>query len=162
MNALRFTVLAAVLACVASACGGSHGAATTTSGVAGAQTAEAASPAGQKAAIEQVWKRFFSSKTPPAQKAALLQNGSAFSAAIQAQSKSPLARNTSATVSKVTLHGSRATVVYSIDLAGKPALQNQKGTAVKVGGGWRVGDKSFCSLLALGGKPPAACAKATS
>jgi hypothetical protein len=39
-------------------------------------------------------------------------------------------------------------------------LQHQKGTAVKVGRAWKVGLASFCRLLSLQGKPPAACSQA--
>lgn len=144
----------------ASACGGS-GSATKTNGVAGAHhTVTSASPAVQKQRIKQVWTEFFSGSTPAAKKASLLQHGSLFSAAIEAQSKSPLASKSSATVTNVTLQGpSKAKVAYSIDLGGKPALTHQIGLAVKSNGSWKVGDASFCSLLKLGGKPPSACAK---
>src|SRR5579884_3115692 len=66
-----------------------------------------------------------------------------------------------AQVNSVTLAGpSKATVVYTIYLGGKPALAHQKGTAVKIGGKWKVGLASFCKLLRLQGAPPAACAQA--
>jgi hypothetical protein len=53
-------------------------------------------------------------------------------------------------VNKVTgVTASQATVIYSIDVAGTPALTNQKGVAVDQGGTWKVGTASFCGLLQL-------------
>lgn len=139
---------------VAAGCGGGSSSGGTTA----ATVAKNATPAQQKAAIKRVWTAFFSSKTPAQQKAMYLQNGAKFEAAIREQSKSPLARQVSSTVDSVTLQGpAKAKVVYSIDLAGKPALKHQTGTAVKVNGLWQVGDDSFCKLLGLGGKVPAGC-----
>jgi hypothetical protein len=40
-------------------------------------------------------------------------------------------------------------VRYSLDLGGKPVLTGQTGIAVLQGGKWKVGDQSFCALLAL-------------
>lgn len=148
----------AVLA--AAGCGGGSGKNSSGTGsVAGTQsTLTTSSPAAEKAQVKQVWTRFFASSTSPGTKASLLQNGSMFLPAIQAQAKSPLAGKSSATVSRVTLKGpAKATVIYTIDLAGKPALTHQTGVAIKVGGAWKVGDASFCGLLKLGGAPPSAC-----
>jgi hypothetical protein len=55
-----------------------------------------------------------------------------------------------------------ADVTYNIVVGGSPALSNQTGTAILQNGTWKVGDASFCGLLALenGGKTsglPAAC-----
>jgi hypothetical protein len=51
----------------------------------------------------------------------------------------------------------RSTVLYTITLAGQPALPNQTGIAVKEGGKWKVSDQSFCTLLSLQGTVPPAC-----
>lgn len=117
-------------------------------------------------AIKADWSEFFSAKTSDSKRVKLLQNGSEFAPVISAQSGSPLASQVSAKVSKVsvTKPASRATVRYSLLLAGKPALRNQKGTAVYQSGTWKVGTASFCGLLALenGGSTaslPAACRK---
>jgi len=53
-----------------------------------------------------------------------------------------------------------ARVVYTITLGGQPALKNQTGTAVRVGGTWKVSDKSFCALLSLEGTKPSVCRRA--
>ena len=155
MRTITALLAAACLALLASGCGSSG----KTGAASGTTTTAAATPAQEKAAIRRVWTGFFSSKTPPQQRATFLQNGVKFEQAIREQSKSPLARNVSATVKSVTLQGpAKAKVVYSIDLAGQPALKNQTGTAVKVNGLWQVGDDSFCKLLGLGGGTvPAGC-----
>lgn len=151
-------VLAALIVTLAAACGGGgHGVAGTTATVSTPSTTTQ-SPAAAKQQITQVWERFFSGKTSAKQKVSLLQNGSLLAPAVQAQVRSPIAKQTSAKVSSVKLEGpDKAKVVYTIDVAGKPALQHRTGTAVRVNGSWQVGDKSFCSLLGLQGKPPSAC-----
>lgn len=153
---MRATALlaAACVVLVAAGCGGGGSSGTTATSTAAAN----ATPAQEKAAVKRVWTAFFSSKTPPRQRAVYLQNGAKFEQAIREQSTSPLAKNVSATVNRVTLQGpAKAKVAYSIDLAGQPALTNQVGTAVKVNGLWQVGDDSFCKLLGLGGTVPAGC-----
>jgi hypothetical protein len=145
-------VLGLVLAGALAACGGSGKQTTTTS--------TTTSPAAEKAAIKSAYEKFFSSKTPTSQRVKLLQNGTQFEAEIDALAKNPLATNTSATVSSVTLQGANdAKVVYTVNIAGAPipGLKNRTGTAVRENGTWQVGDASFCALVSLGGKPPKAC-----
>jgi hypothetical protein len=145
-----FALLGAV-AVVAAGCGGGK----SSHGVAGVHTTVAASARVQ---ITRNWAAFFSGSTPASEKVKLLQNGQRFAPLIEAEAKLPLASETQANVKKVSLLGSsRARVVYSISLAGKPALTHQRGIAVRIAGVWKVGDQSFCSLLALQGKPPAPC-----
>jgi hypothetical protein len=113
------------------------------------------SPAEQ---VKQAWTTFFNGSTPAATKVALLQNGQRFAPIIQAEANSPLARQTKVVVKRVTLLGrTRASVLYTIELGGQPALPNQTGTAVLAGGRWQVSDRSFCSLLSLQGAVPPAC-----
>lgn len=108
--------------------------------------------------IKRTWTMFFEGSTPPATKVSLLQNGQRFAPVIQAESNSPLARQTKVVVSKVELLGSnRARVTYTITLGGQPALPNQTGIAVRNGGRWQVSDQSFCALLSLQGAVPPAC-----
>ncbi len=121
-----------------------------------------AAPSGDQAKIEANWAAFFLSSTPIARRVALLENGSQFESVIKAQANSPLASSATAKVAKVTVVSpTQAKVVYSIFVAGAPALTNQAGVAVKQNGTWKVGDQSFCGLLAVenGGKtsslPPA-------
>jgi hypothetical protein len=53
-------------------------------------------------------------------------------------------------------------VTYNVLLGTTPALTSQSGVAVYQGGTWKVGDASFCGLLALenGGKAPSVCSSA--
>jgi hypothetical protein len=163
-NPLLLALTGALLVLVAAACagGGGAGTAATTGGVRGTQATKTSSGRSEKATVRRVWTRFFSAQTSAREKQRLLQHGPRFSAALQAQAKSPLAGRSSAAVKSVTLEGPRrAKVRYTIDLGGKPALEHQTGTAVKENGSWKVGDASFCSLLKLGGTPPAACSSAS-
>lgn len=153
-------VAAVAVAVVAAGCGGARSSAPPASGSVAGTTATIVSPTEQEAQVKQLWTSFFSSATPAAQKVQLLQNGQRFSGVIQAMARSPLAKQTSAAVTSVQVHGSTAAVVYTISLAGKPALQNQHGTAVLVGRAWKVADRSFCQLVGLQGTPPAVCTSA--
>jgi hypothetical protein len=111
-------------------------------------------------AITANWTAFFSPKTPVDKRVSLLQNGSTFASVIRAQASSSLASEASAEVTKVTVTSpSQATVIYTVLLAGTPALSNQKGVAVYQDGTWKVGVASFCGLLTLenSGKPLAVC-----
>jgi hypothetical protein len=125
-------------------------------GPASASVKHAARPAqhalNAKAEIIANWEAFFSGKTPAKEKIALVQDGAEFAKVITAQAKSnPLAATTTVKVSKVVVSGTKALVVYTIDLGGKPALSNQKGEAFLIGKTWKVGAASFCVLLGLEG-----------
>jgi hypothetical protein len=65
---------------------------------------------------------------------------------------------TSVTITSAT----QAKVIYNILLGGQTALSKQTGVAVYENGTWKVGDASFCGLLALenGGKAPSVCSAA--
>ncbi len=115
------------------------------------------------ALITANWEAFFSGKSPAAEKITLLQNGQAFAAIINAQSGSGMASSASAKVTKVTVTSpTQAAVTYDILLGTTPALTDQSGLAVFQNGTWKVGDASFCGLLALenGGKAPSVCSSA--
>jgi hypothetical protein len=154
--ALALVLVAAVAACSSSS---SSSASHTASGA--ASTASASATARSAAAqITANWEAFFSGATPAAQKISLLQNGQEFASIINTQAGSGLARSASAKVTAVRLtSATQATVTYDILMGGKPALSNQTGTAVYQDGTWKVGDGSFCQLLALenGGKAPPVC-----
>jgi hypothetical protein len=161
----RRMILALALAAAITACGSSSSSSVSHTASAAASTASAsvASAASAAAQIKANWEAFFSGTTLAAKKIALLQNGPEFAAIIQAQAASGLAKSASATVTAVrVISATQATVTYDIDLGGQPALTNQTGTAVYQDGTWKVGDVSFCQLLALenGGKAPAVCSSA--
>lgn len=148
---LGLALLAALAACVSS----------STSSVSPPPSTH--SPPSATALITANWEAFFSGKTSAAEKITLLQNGQAFATIINAQSGSSMARSASAKVTKVTVTSTaQAAVIYNILLGTTPALTNQSGRAVYQNGTWKVGDASFCALLALenGGKAPSVCSSA--
>jgi hypothetical protein len=101
---------------------------------------------------------FFNAKTPTATRLSLLQNGSTFASALQAQVNTPEASGTSAQVTAVTVASSTATVTWNLLLNGAVALTKQTGQAVLQGGVWKVSDTSYCGLLSLSPTGvPAAC-----
>jgi len=100
---------------------------------------------------------FFNPATPTATKITLLQNGSKFASALQAESTNPQAQTTAAKVDAVTVSGSTAKVTWDLLLSGTPVLTSQPGQAVLEGGTWKVSDASFCGLLKLQPPAPPAC-----
>ena len=161
----RRMILALALAAAIAACGnsGSSSASHTASGAASTASASALGAGSAAAQIKANWGAFFSGTTPAARKIAVLQNGQKYAAIIQAQAASALAQSASAMVTAVKVTSpTQATVTYDILIGGKPALSNQTGTAAYQDGTWKVGDGSFCQLLALenGGTAPAVCSSA--
>jgi len=153
--ARAFTVcaLAAVLAATA-ACGGS--------GNKSSGTPTSTHPATVTDAVTGVYQRFFDGTTSADQKIALLENGPAFAATIKAQTGSPMAKSTTATVSNVASSSTdHVDVTFTVLFNGKPALVGQSGSAVMLDGSWKVTASTFCALLTLEGNPPPACATAT-
>ncbi|MGW4242444.1 hypothetical protein [Nocardia sp. NPDC004722] len=154
---VKSLALCALLVAVAAGCGVSakepktaHPTATTVAG----DTALVA-------AVTDSYQRFFDGSSSADQKIALLENGQSFADTIRAQADSAIAKGTKAAVSSVTAVGAdHADVVFTISLNGTPALQDQPGNAVLIGGGWKVAAATFCTLLSLEtqGKPPAPCA----
>jgi hypothetical protein len=110
--------------------------------------------------IKTDWVTFFSGTTPAKHKIALLQNGQSFAAVIDAQASNPMSESSGAKVLSVSVTSkTQAKVRYTITLGGQPALANQAGVAVLQGGTWKVGDQSFCALLALEQTKTPACSK---
>jgi hypothetical protein len=152
--ALGLALVAAVAACSSS----------STSSVSPPPPTHPASSApassGATALITANWQAFFNGKTSAGKRITLLQNGQTYATVIDAQSSSGLASSASAKVTKVTVTSpTQAKVTYNVLLGTTPALTNQSGVAVYQNGTWRVGDASFCGLLALenGGKAPSVC-----
>lgn len=120
------------------------------------------SSSGATAEIKANWEAFFSGTTSAAKKITVLQNGQAFATIIHSQVS--LGSSTSADVTSVTVTSpTKATVKYNIVQSGTTVLPNQTGVAVYEDGTWKVGDASFCALLALegGGKAPSVCSSAS-
>jgi cytoskeletal protein RodZ len=176
--ARRITVLALgpALAVAVAACSSSSSTSAATSPsrsaasspAASAPAASSSAPAsssssGAAAQITANWEKFFNASTTPAQKAALLQNGSKFTSAISAFAQLPLASGIGAKVTKVVVTSStEATVTYNIVAGGASLLSGKTGTSVYQDGTWKVGDASLCELFTLipGGSVPAACSSA--
>jgi hypothetical protein len=112
--------------------------------------AEPTGGAGAITAIKANWATFFNGSTPIARRVQLLEDGPQFTAAIKGLSKLTIASSSSAKISHVSLTGtSQAAVMYDILISGQPILKNQAGLAIYENGVWKVGYKSFCSLLLL-------------
>ena len=165
---LGLALALAVSACSSSSSSSSSSAASSpVSSSAPVSSAPASSSSsGNSAAAAEIttnWEKFFNASTPLSQRVALLQNGSAFSSAIDSFSKLPLANGIGAKVTGVTVtSATSATVTYSIVSGSTTLLGGQTGTAVYQDGMWKVGDASLCNLFKLipGGSEPAACSSA--
>jgi hypothetical protein len=116
------------------------------------------SSAAIEAEIRSNWQTFFEGNTSADQKAAVLQNGTAFLPIIRAQADTALAKSVSVTISGVQIiSATTALVSYTILLNDKPALNNVKGEAVLESGTWKVTTGSFCGLLGLEGVKTPLC-----
>jgi hypothetical protein len=163
--ALALALALAVAACSSSSSSSSSSASSSSAPAssAPASSAPASSASGSSAAVAQMtanWEKFFNFGTPTSERVALLQNGSAFSSAISALSKIPLANGIGAKVTGVTVtSATSATVNYNLVSGSTTLLGGQTGTAVYEDGTWKVGDASLCGLFKLvpGGTVPAAC-----
>jgi|SRR5271165_3320450 len=163
--ALVLALALAVAACSSSSSSSSSSASSSSAPAssAPASSAPASSASGSSAAVAEItanWEKFFNFGTPTSERVALLQNGSAFSSAISALSKIPLASGIGAKVTGVTVNSATsATVNYNLVSGSSTLLGGQTGTAVYEDGTWKVGDASLCGLFKLvpGGTVPAAC-----
>jgi hypothetical protein len=163
--ALALALALAVAACSSSSSSSSSSAPASSAPAssAPASSAPASSASGSSAAVAEItanWEKFFNFGTPTSERVALLQNGSAFSSAISALSKIPLASGIGAKVTSVTVNSATsATVNYNLVSGSSTLLSGQTGKAVYEDGTWKVGDASLCGLFKLipGGAIPAAC-----
>jgi hypothetical protein len=163
--ALALALALAVAACSSSSSSSSSSVSSSSAPASSAPASSApASPAsGSSAAVAEItanWEKFFDFGTPTSERVALLQNGSAFSSAISALSKIPLASGIGAKVTSVTVNSATsATVTYNLVSGSSTLLSGQTGKAVYEDGTWKVGDASLCGLFKLvpGGTVPAAC-----
>jgi len=164
--ALGLALTATVAACSSSSSSSTPTASSSSPASSAASSSAPASSSSSSAVAEITanWEKFFSSSTPASQKAALLENGSKFAAAITAFSQLPLASGIGAKVTAVTVKSpTSATVTYNITSGGTSLLSGQTGTAVYQNGTWKVGDASLCALFKLipGGTVPSACSSAS-
>jgi ABC-type glycerol-3-phosphate transport system substrate-binding protein len=155
MTGLQRRLIVAVVGglLVLGACGGSSNknAATTTT----TAPTTTLSPQQTKDAITKVFTDFFNGKNPDLNaKLQLLDNPAKFSALYNKfatdKTTGPELAGTSVTVTDVSPTGpDSADVTFTINLNGNPALMNQKGTATRVNGQWRVAGSTFCDLATL-------------
>lgn len=128
---------------------------TTTAGAAGA----AADPATTEA-VTNAYVTFFNGSTPPAERAALVENGDVFLPTLEGMTANPQAMGTTATVEGVTLTDpENAEVKWTLLMNGAPVLPDQSGAAIQEDGTWKVTATTFCTLLAIqgGGAPVPGC-----
>lgn len=111
------------------------------------------------AAIRTTWTTFFSGASSASTKTKLLQDGTQFTTVLESLASSPLAKEASSTVDKVSdITPTTASVTYTIDLDGAAVLSDEVGMAVKQGGTWKVSDATFCVLLHVEQVAAPACA----
>src|SRR6516165_7919446 len=145
--ALAVALALAVAACSSSS-SSSGASAPASSAPASSAPASSLNTATAAAEITANWEKFFNASTPTSERAALLQNGSAFAGAIG--SLSHLVSGLGAKVTAVTVTSpTTATVTYNLTAGGSTLLSGQTGTAVYEDGVWKVSDTSLCGLLKL-------------
>ncbi len=104
----------------------------------------------------------FNGMAPLDQRAALLQNATAFASSLGSLQSSTILQTMTATVQKVALvNPTQAQVTYTLLFSGTPTLPNQMGTAVQTGGTWKVSASTFCALLTVAKVAPAECTQAS-
>lgn len=144
---------AAAMGClILAACGGG-GSSSHQSTASATTAAEPTSGPVAVAAITANWKTVFNGKASIPSRSALLQDGPQVVAFVEAQAKTSFgaaATGSTATISSVAITSpTQATVHYEVLLLGTPLLKNQVGTAVYLGGVWKVAIASFCGLAYL-------------
>jgi hypothetical protein len=111
-----------------------------------------------KAEIDSNWKTFFGPTASLQTRENLLQNGSQFAQIISSEFAALGQESFSSAINSTSLTSTTAAnVVYTGTLGGQVVLKNEAGSAVKVGGVWKVSDATLCQLLALDGSKPAVC-----
>ncbi len=103
------------------------------------------------AAITTTWETFFNPAGTVDAHAALLENGSAFTAELTASSKDPAAANLSAKVTNVEVtSATTANVTYNLlGKGGAALLTGSMGAAVLQGSDWKVSTLTYCQLINL-------------
>uniref|UniRef100_UPI0008327576 hypothetical protein n=1 Tax=Aldersonia kunmingensis TaxID=408066 RepID=UPI0008327576 len=121
---------------------------TTTAAAAGGAAADEATTK----AITDAYVLFFNGQTPPAERAAVVENGQTFLPVLEGMTANPQAMGTSATVGGVSsVDANNANVTWTLNLNGAPVLPNQTGQAINDAGTWKVSAATFCALLAIQG-----------
>lgn len=127
----------------------------------GSSTPKAAAfdEAAARAQVTTNFQKFFTAGGTTADHSALVEDGTTLAAAIEAQSKNPLAKSAKTTVTKVVILPTHttATVTYNIAINGNNVITGGEGQAVYQEGKWKVSKSTFCGLANAGapsGKVP--------
>ncbi|MFZ2177550.1 MAG: hypothetical protein WAW17_26700 [Rhodococcus sp. (in: high G+C Gram-positive bacteria)] len=134
--------------------------AATTSASEKTTAAAATADAATTKEITDAFVTFFNGTTPPADRAALVENGDVFLPTLEGMTANPQAMATTATVEGVTLTDpANAAVKWTLLMGGNPVLPDQSGEALEQAGKWKVSANTFCSLMAIqgGGAPVPGC-----
>jgi competence protein ComGC len=104
------------------------------------------------------FNKFFNLGTSMSERQTLLQNGSQFAQAMNAEFSQLSNESLNVIVNSSSLtNASTLKVNYTIELNGQPVLKDQSGEMLKINGTWQVSDSTLCTLLSLGGSAPAVC-----
>jgi hypothetical protein len=107
------------------------------------------------AAIAKTWSAFFSPVGSIADHQALLENGDRFAAELTKSAKDPNAANLSANLLTATVFRDQADVTYDLlAKGGVKLLTGAQGVAVRIKGQWKVGQKTYCTLIKLSDPSP--------
>jgi hypothetical protein len=141
---------------------GSASPSTSTPSPSSSGTGGSSADATTTTAVTTTFVTLFNGMAPLDQRAALLQNATAFGSSLGSLQSSSILQTMTATVQKVVLvNPTQARVTYTLLFSGTPTLPNQTGTAVQSGGTWKVSATTFCSLLTVAKVAPAECTQAS-
>ncbi|MFW0793906.1 hypothetical protein AAFP30_08855 [Gordonia sp. CPCC 205515] len=134
-------------------------ASSATSSAVATSSAPATADAATTKEITDAYTVFFNGQTPPDQRAALIQNGAAFTPVLQGLTQNPQSTATTVAVKNVTLTDpTHADVTFDLLMGGKVVMPDQSGQAVQEEGTWKVASETFCTLMSVqgdGGQIPA-------
>jgi hypothetical protein len=131
----------------------------------GAASATASEPDGSNAvaagaAVRAAWGVEFGAATPLATRQDRLQNGALHAADLREEADLARQDGTSIRVSGVQFDTpAHAVVTFDLLLSGQPVVTGAKGEAEYLGRRWKVAETTHCTLLALQGLNPPACAE---
>jgi hypothetical protein len=129
-----------------------------TSGNSGGGSTGGSADTATTTAVTKAYTTFFNYKSGLDVSEKLLQLGPEFHAALVTNAKTAAAQKITVTVSNVTLQSPHvAKVTFTVLGNGSALLPNTPGYAVQENGTWKVAAQTFCGLISLQGKAPAAC-----
>ncbi|WAC54133.1 hypothetical protein [Gordonia sp. SL306] len=161
-RALAMCAGAVMIVGVAAGCSdsdSSDSSSSATSSMASTSMAAAAADPATTKEITDAYVVFFNGQTPPAERAALIENGDAFLPVLQGLTQNPQSMQTTVAVKDVKVtDADHADVTYDLLMQANPVMPGQTGQAIKEEGKWKVSADTFCALMAVqgdGGQIPA-------